>query len=165
MIIGSKYNIKVSMADMAISKGPEKIYTLGLGSCVAVVLYDTHIKIAGMAHIMLPDSNLFESRDNPAKFADTALDKLLKDLISSGAEKAHIVAKMAGGAQMFKESGGSRLFQIGIRNVGAVKDKLKDLAIPLIAEDTGGSQGRTVEFDPSTGKMLVHSIGRDIKLI
>ena len=93
--------IKVGMADSNVCISPNAITTLGLGSCVGIVLYDPIRKIAGMVHVMLPDSTKIINNENKAKFADTGIDLLISQMLSIGAERRSLVAKIAGGAQMF----------------------------------------------------------------
>ena len=157
--------IRVGMADLNICSSPDAITTLGLGSCVGIVLYDPVLKIAGLAHIMLPDSTQIRSNENIAKFADTGLEELLRQLIQKGAQKSRIIAKIAGGAQMFAFSGENAMLRIGERNVEATKKKLDEFGIRIIAEDTGNSYGRTIEFYPETGELLIKSVGKEQKII
>ncbi len=157
--------VKVGMADLNVCASPDSIITLGLGSCVGAVLYDPTTKICGMVHVMLPDSSTIGVGNNPAKFADTGIDELLKEVIKKGAKKERLVAKIAGGAQMFSANKNSPMLRVGERNVEAVKKKLKELGIRLIAEDTGDSYGRTVIFYPETGEYLIRAIGKEPKTI
>ena len=157
--------IRVGMADLNICSSPDAITTLGLGSCVGIVLYDPVLKIAGLAHIMLPDSTQIRSNENIAKFADTGIEELLRQLIQKGAQKNRIIAKIAGGAQMFAFSGENAMLRIGERNVEATKKKLDEFGIRIIAEDTGNSYGRTIEFYPETGELLIKSVGKEQKII
>lgn len=152
--------IKVGMADMNYCHAPDAITTLGLGSCVGVVLYDPNAKIAGLVHIMLPDSTKIRNNENGAKFADTGIDEMLRRVISAGASRKALKAKIAGGAQMFAFSSENDLLRVGARNVEAVKEKLASLQIPLVAEDTGKSYGRTIEFYPDTCELLVKAVGK-----
>lgn len=157
--------IKVGMADANVCKPPDVITTLGLGSCVGIVLYDPSVKIAGLVHIMLPDSTKILNNSNKYKFADTGIDMLIEEMSRLGASKRKLVAKIAGGAQMFAFNNNLEMMRIGDRNVEATKEKLKKLGIPILAEDTGENYGRTIEFDPETGLMTVKSFGRDIKIL
>lgn len=153
-----KNTFTIGIADMNIAKGEDVLVTFALGSCVAICLYDAEKKIAGMAHIMLPDSKqLANGANQPLKFADTALIELLKVMQQNGARSSVLIAKIAGGAQMFAETGNSPLGNIGGRNTQAVKDGLARFRIPIIAEDTGKNFGRTCYFDASTGTMLIKS--------
>ncbi len=157
--------IKVGMADLQSSKHPCVITTLGLGSCVGIALYDPGRRIVGLAHIMLPFSTQARNNTNIAKFADTATVKLVEDMVRLGAQKAQIVAKLAGGAQMFSFSDASDMMRIGLRNVIASKQVLESLKIPLIAQDTGGNYGRTIEINSENGKLLIKTIGHGLKEI
>ena len=151
--------IKVGMGDLKVCKAPDNLTTLGLGSCVGAVVYDKTTKVSGMLHCMLPDST------NIAKFADTGLDELLKQMISLGARKSSMIAKIAGGAQMFAFSNSNDMLRVGDRNVEAVKTKLKALGIPIVASDTGLNYGRTIEFYSSTGVLLIKAVGKGSKEI
>ena len=157
--------IKVGMADLNVCASPDAITTLGLGSCVGIVLFDKGRQIAGLAHIMLPDSTKIINNMNKAKFADTGIDELIIRMAKKGANTRQLVAKIAGGAQMFAFSHNSDMMRIGERNVEATKLKLKQLGIEILAEDTGLNYGRTIEFYPETGKLLIKSVGRDQKFI
>jgi len=157
--------IKVGMADLQSSRHPCIITTLGLGSCVGIALYDPSRKVAGLAHIMLPSSQQARNNSNIAKFADTAIVKLVDDMISLGAVRSKIVAKLAGGAQMFSFNDASEMLRIGARNVSASKEALNMLGIPIISEDTGGNYGRTVEIHSETGKLMIKTIGHGLKEI
>ena len=158
-------SIKIGMADYKLGKENDTLITLGLGSCVGIVLYDKTKKIAGMAHIMLPSSKEIKNNTNKAKFADTALDALLEDMIKSGASKNRLIAKIAGGAQMFSVSLKSDNLNIGKRNVIAVKEKLSELRISIVSEDVLGNFGRTIEFNCNDGDLSIKTIGQGKKII
>lgn len=137
------------------------LVSYGLGSCVALCLWDPARAVAGMAHVMLPAApTATGSTATPAKFADHALVALLRDLDRVGAERGRLVAKIAGGAQMFNVLGKQDLLGVGQRNVERVKELLREAHLPLVGEDTGGSAGRTVTLRPGTGKLHVKTIGR-----
>ena len=158
--------IKVGIADMNTVKAPDLIRTTGLGSCVGVVLYDLAREIAGLAHVMLPDSSLTKGGPvNKAKFADTAVKELYSMLIILGAHQSGIKAKLAGGAQMFQFSGSSDMMRIGPRNTDAVMYELAQLGIPVVGKDVGGNSGRTVEFNPKTGLMQIRTVNKGISEI
>lgn len=158
--------IKVGMADLNICLPPDSITTLGLGSCVGIVLYDPVRKISGMVHVMLPDSTKIRNNENIAKFADTGIDELVRRMLAKGAMKTALIAKIAGGAQMFAfSSSNNDMLKVGTRNVEATKAKLAALRIPIRAEDTGANYGRTIEFYPENGNLIVKSVGKPIKTI
>lgn len=157
--------IKVGMADLNICCGSDSITTLGLGSCVGVVLWDPNAKICGMVHVMLPDSTSIRNNSNVAKFADSGIEELLKRVIAKGARRQNLVAKIAGGAKMFSVNNKLDLISIGERNVEASIRKLKELNIPLKAQDTGETYGRTVTFYPETGQYHIKRVGKEVKII
>ncbi|MCE3201518.1 chemotaxis protein CheD [Paenibacillus sonchi] len=158
--------IKVGMADLNVGSEESLVRTTGLGSCVGVTLFDPGKKLAGMAHVMLPSSEIArEGQMNIAKFADTALPELLSRLLALGAVRSRLVAKMAGGSQMFAFAGGSDTMRIGPRNVESCKLALEALNIPLIAEDTGGNFGRTIEIACNTGILYIRSVQKGTKEI
>lgn len=158
--------IKVGIADLNIVKAPDTIRTSGLGSCVGTVIYDLPKRIAGLAHIMLPDSALArESNKNLYKYADTAMTCLIEDLLKNGARKHALKAKLAGGAQMFRFAANSDSMRIGPRNIEAVEKALYDYDIPIIASDLGGNSGRTIEFNPVTGELYIRTINKGKKVI
>jgi chemotaxis protein CheD len=159
--------IKVGMADLKTCVSPNGITTLGLGSCVGIALRDPVNKVGGLAHIMLPDSTAIRNgQQNIAKFADTGIQELVRQMVLLGAVRSRIVAKIAGGATMFKVSGNaSPTIQVGQRNVQAVKAKLAELKIPILAEDTGKDYGRTVIFYPETGEFHIKAVGRNETVI
>ena len=114
---------------------------------------------------MLPDSTKVENNTNIAKFGDTGIRELLRLILEAGATKRKLVAKIAGGASMFEMSGLSSIGSVGERNAEAAKQLLKELQIPLIAEDTGLNYGRTVELNCENGDFLIKSVGRGSKTI
>lgn len=158
--------IKVGMADLNIAAGGAVLRTMGLGSCVGLTLYDPFIKLGGMVHIMLPSSEIArEGQFNAAKYADTAIPELVKLMTNKGAVTGRLAAKLAGGAQMFAFAEGSDSMRIGPRNVEAAKLALEKFDIPLIAEDTGGNYGRTVELDTQSGVYSIRSVQFGVKEI
>lgn len=156
--------IKVGMADLNICHAPDAITTLGLGSCVGVALYDQPKKLAGLVHVMLPDSTQVRQNQNRAKFADTGIDYLIEQMEKEGALKSRLTAKIAGGAQMFVTTGGDAL-RVGERNVEAAKKKLSQLNIRLLSEDCGLNYGRTVELYSENGNYVIKSVGKEPKII
>ncbi|RIW36464.1 chemotaxis protein CheD [Bacillus salacetis] len=149
---------------MKIIEGSRTIRTSGLGSCVGVVIFDEAVRLAGMVHVMLPESSIAKGNDfKAAKFADTGVRELVRLLILQGGRMNRFKAKIAGGAQMFQFTSGNELTRIGPRNTEAVKQALSGLKIPLLAEDTGGSNGRTIEFNLDTFLLNVRTVNMGIK--
>ena len=152
--------IKVGMADLNVCVSPDRITTLGLGSCVGIAVRDPVTKIGGLAHIMLPDSTTIRNNSNIPKFADTGIEELVRQVTRKGANRSRLVAKIAGGAQMFGFNSNSEMVRVGERNVQATKKKLAQMKIPILAEDTGKNFGRTVIFYPETGDFVIRAVGK-----
>ncbi len=157
--------VKVGIAALAVCSAPDAITTIGLGSCVGIVLYDEQNKIAGLVHIMLPDSTRIRENTNQAKFADTGIKALVEAMVKKGASIRNLKAKIAGGAKMFEFSRNNSSISIGEQNIQAVRDALKALRIQLNAEDVGLDYGRTILFDTNDWKMKVKSAGREDKVL
>ncbi|ABR48847.1 CheD [Alkaliphilus metalliredigens QYMF] len=157
-----KIIIKVGMADLKVVENPGMLTTLGLGSCVGICLYDKQKKVAGLAHIMLPSSEQIRNNSNKAKFADTAIELLIQEMISRGAGRSKLIAKIAGGSQMFSFGNNNDMMKIGERNIIATKDMLERLKIPIIAQNTGGNYGRTIEFYSEDGRLRIKTIGHGV---
>ena len=154
--------IKVGMADWKIGRSNDILVTFGLGSCVALALYNGEERLAAMAHIMLPDSKLIRFRQdiNEAKFADTAVPAMIAEMARLGFPKESFAAKLVGGANMFtfaSKVGAGGTMNVGQRNVGAVKEELARQGIKLLAEDTGGTSGRSVEFYAANGVLRIRT--------
>lgn len=156
--------ITVGIADLNVAQSPDKIRTAGLGSCVGVCIYDPVKKLAGLAHIMLPSSEIAKKNEvNLAKYADTAIPALLKKMGELGGLRSRYEAKLAGGAQMFIFQSTSDTMRIGPRNVEACKEILAKNKIPIRAEDTGGNCGRTIELNAETGILSIRTVNQGTK--
>jgi len=156
--------IVVGMADLKAAKAPDELTTLGLGSCVGITLVDRANKIGGMAHCMLPTYKGYEGQ-NKAKFVDSAVIELINQLVRLGAVKGHLVAKIAGGAHMFGSSQNNDMLKIGERNAVAGVAILRQLNIPIQANDTGGTHGRTIILNINTGDLKIRTVGKGDKTI
>lgn len=152
----------VGIADFKIVKAPTNILTIGLGSCVGVSLYEKNLKMVGLIHIMLPDSKKVSNTSNPFKFADTAIPLALKKMISMGANKSSIRAKVAGGAQMFKSLDSSMSYNIGERNILAVEGALKKEGICIVGKEVRGNKGRTMIVNSESGVITIKSLNKSI---
>lgn len=158
--------IKVGMADLKTCLSPDGLTTLGLGSCIGIAIRDSATKIGGLAHIMLPDSTaLRNAGQNIAKYADTGIAELVRQMEARGAKRNRMTAKLAGGATMFAFEGKSNMVQVGARNAEASVAKLRELGIPILAQDTGENYGRTVIFYPETGDYIIRAVGRPERTI
>ncbi len=158
--------IKVAMGDLKICSYPDSLTTLGLGSCIGIALYDKSTRITGLAHIMLPDSTKITRNQNKAKFADSGIEEVLRLMVEKGANRNKIVAKIAGGADMFGFVNDSKsVFRVGASNIVAVKENLKKQNIPIVAEDVGENYGRTVTIRSEDGMLVIKSVGKPLKEI
>lgn len=152
----TKKIINVGMGEMKEALHPDELQTMGLGSCVGIVLYAVSVPLAMMAHVVLPDSR--QSRGSVvtrAKFADTAVEAMVESMAKKGLAPRQLAAKIAGGAQMFQSRYPDGALRIGARNVQAVRRCLKDAGIRLEAEETGGRYGRTIRFHPGSRTLVV----------
>ena len=166
-----KCDVIIGIAQLHVAKAPGKIVTIGLGSCVGVTLYDSVNQIGGMVHIMLSDSKKFAiSNKNgevimKGKYADTGIEELLNQMLVAGANKENLVAKLAGGAQMFAIKEGNDILSIGEKNIESAKSVLGEYNIPIVAEDTGEDYGRTIELNLDDGSLLVKTVAQETKNI
>lgn len=150
--------LTIGIADLQLLQTEGTLITYALGSCIGVCLYDPVLKLGGLLHIMLP-LNMEAGRKNPLKYADTGMVEMLRQMEAKGANRARLVAKIAGGAKMFEVSGGA-LGNIGQRNIESIRIQLKKHGIRLLNEDVGGSVARTMLMDVATGTVSIRSYGR-----
>ncbi len=155
----------VKVADWAAERGDGVLVTLGLGSCVAIMLHDPQTKTGAMAHVLLPSTSLVRDLTNRAKFPETAVPLLIERLKALGADPRRLVAKLAGGARMFSQLVTPGTIQMGERNVLASRTALRAAAIPVIREAVGGDRGRSVRFYVKDGRVEIRSVGVDADVI
>lgn len=149
--------IRVRVADYAVASGEAIISTVGLGSCVAIVVYDARTRVGGMAHVLLPNESMSRDRSNRAKFPSTAVPLLLEEMRQLGA-RGPFTAKLVGGASMFAALLPIGGVNMGQRNVDAARRALVDAGVSVVAQDTGGGYGRSVYLHVSDGRVLVKSL-------
>ncbi len=151
--------LTVGMGEMQVVRGAGHVLTaLGLGSCIGVCLYDPLTRVAGMVHVVLPQSQADKTGELPGKFADTAIPALVEKMVETGASASRLKAAIAGGAQLF-QFGVSSSLDVGARNAEAVINALRKAGIPLQAKDVGGSVGRTLRLVSDNGLVAVRTIG------
>lgn len=148
------------------------LVTLGLGSCVAIMLHDPERGAGAMAHVLLPSGSLARDVTNPAKFPETAVALLIERLAAlgtgagaAGADPGRLVAKLAGGASMFSQLVTPGTIQMGERNLLAARSALRAAGIPILREAVGGERGRSVRFHVQDGRVEIRSVGADVLVI
>ena len=158
-------DVRVRVADYAVGASGDVLSTLGLGSCVAIVLYDAEARVGALAHILLPDAALARDTANPAKFPSTVVPLMLREMQARGARATRVRARIAGGASMFANLIPKGGVNVGERNVTATRAALADAGIPLDAEDTGADHGRSVFFELEGGTLQVRSLKRGTRVL
>lgn len=150
----------VKVAQAAVGGPDDTLVTLGLGSCVAILLHDAEARVGGLAHILLPEPALSRDQGNASKFATTAVPALVKEMARMGARPGRLKARLVGGAAMFQTLMVPGSLNMGARNINASRQALEAAGIPVVAEDVGGDYGRSVRFYVGAGKTTVSSVGR-----
>lgn len=150
--------VHVNVAEIAIAVGAGVLTTCGLGSCIAIALFDPTTRVGGLAHVLLPNDDRVRPGDRPGKYADRAVPYLLAEMRHAGMCGTP-VAKIAGGASMFGALLGGGV-NMGDRNSDATRCALAAAGVPIVGEDVGGDHGRSVYFDVATGVVRVHSLRR-----
>src|SRR3954469_5842654 len=145
----------VRVADLRVGVADDILVTLGLGSCVAILLHDAEARIGGMAHVLLPSPALARMDGNPAKFPQSAVPRLLELMAADGARPERIKARLAGGASMFAALAPPGTIQMGERNLVAARQVLSTHRVPLVGEAVGGDYGRTVRLRVRDGQVEV----------
>ncbi|MGZ8398047.1 MAG: chemotaxis protein CheD, partial [Gemmatimonadales bacterium] len=150
-------------ADLRCGMGDDTLVTVGLGSCIAILLYDAEARIGGMAHILLPSPALSRKDSNPAKFPQTAVPRLLELMGADGAKPQRITARLAGGASMFAALALPGTIQMGERNLVAARQALNTHRLPLVGEAVGGDFGRTVRFHICDGRVQISTVAHGVQ--
>jgi chemotaxis protein CheD len=158
-------DIRVKVADYAVRQGALVITTIGLGSCVAIALYDRDTRTGALAHILLPSQAMSRETSNPAKFPETIVPLMLEEMYALGTRNARVSAKIVGGASMFGQLGNGTGINVGERNVAATREALAAAGVPIIAEDTGLDYGRSVYFHLADGRLEVRSLKKGDRVL
>ncbi|MGH7525717.1 MAG: chemotaxis protein CheD [Gemmatimonadales bacterium] len=159
----NRHEVIVRVADLRVGTGDDVLLTVGLGSCVAILLHDSAARVGGLAHILLPSPALSRKDENAARFPQTAVPHLLQLMAEQGASPRRITARLAGGASMFASLSPPGAIQMGERNVVASRQALNGHGIPLVAEAVGGDFGRTVRLRVADGKVDVSSVAHGVR--
>ncbi|MGK2907170.1 MAG: chemotaxis protein CheD [Desulfuromonadales bacterium] len=146
---------RISIAQTRIGRAPAILKACGLGSCLAVSLYDPEARIGALGHMLLPCLPKQNQLSTKSKYVDAGITQMVDELVRAGAIRERLVAKITGGANMFETTYQTLINSVGARNAKSARETLAELGIPLLAEEVGGNRGRSVEFDLSTGTMVV----------
>jgi chemotaxis protein CheD len=153
----------VRVADLRVGVAEDILVTIGLGSCVAIALYDPEARIGGLAHVLLPSPALARRDGNPAKFPQSAVPRLLQLMVADGARPERITARLAGGASMFAALAPPGTVQMGERNLLAARQALTSNGVPLVGEAVGGDFGRTVRLRVCDGRVEVSTVAHGVQ--
>lgn len=152
--------ISVGLGESVVSSDAEDVLVAyGLGSCVAVSMFDPERKVCGLLHAVLPEK--ISGADSGTKFVDSGIEELLVKMEHAGAQRTHLIIRIAGGANMITAPGFAKSFDIGTRNIQSAHTTLKKLMLPLKGESVGGHTGRTVRLFVKTGQLTVKMVGGD----
>jgi chemotaxis protein CheD len=161
----SPADVVVRVAELKVARRDQTLVTVGLGSCVAIVLHDPEAGVGGLAHVLLPSPALSREDRNPAKFPQTAVPRLLELMAQEGASPRRVTGRLVGGASMFTALAPAGTIQMGERNLVASRQALNASGIPLVAEAVGGDFGRTVRLRVADGQVEVSSVSNGIQII
>lgn len=147
---------RIGIAELRIARAPTILKAFGLGSCLAITLYDPVERIGGLAHSLLPQARARDPQDPPAKCVDTAIHLMIDELAQAGADATRLQARIAGGANVFEAGEVTLLNSVGMRNARSARETLAALGIPLVGAEVGGNRNRSVEFHLASGQLLVY---------
>jgi chemotaxis protein CheD len=154
--IALQRKMRVENNNLRVTRSPHVLETAGIGSCVAIAIYDCVHRLGGLAHISLPAKTDFDPEENLYKYAEIALVSLLGIMESLGGEKRSMVAKIAGGGNMMDFDPDPN-YDIGTLNVEAVRGVLKSEGLALVGEDVFGSRSRHLIFDLADGSVTIRT--------
>lgn len=155
--------VNINVGEIYVAVEPAKIMTL-LGSCIAICIWDSKLKIGGMNHYLLPYSADKKSHHvlgcdciKDYRYGCVSTENLLQRLYFAGGKKGKVVAKVFGGGEVMYNDGFKKPLgkSIGINNIALAEDFLKETGIPVVAKDVGGTDARKIIFNTETGQVLV----------
>lgn len=156
----------LGLGEWAVSADPRATLTcIGLGSCVAFIVYDSASRVGGMAHMVLPDSTGARAAPGTAKFVDQAIPLVLDGVQALGGQPRRLRIVLAGGANMLRGPAFDGRVNIGDRNAAAARALLAVRRFRIAAEDLGGTQGRTVRLRLSDGSISVSLAGQPARAL
>jgi chemotaxis protein CheD len=161
MIIKDYKIINIGIAEIKMGKSPYVLRTT-LGSCIGVVFYNPDLKIGGISHVMLSKDPIGRDKQkNPGKYAETAIPLLVKAMEKEGCPLGSYSARLFGGASMFKNINSNFLQLIGEENITTARQILDSLNVPILVEDVGGTEGRTISLYLDDGRILLKKAGAE----
>lgn len=155
--------VELTMGEMKIGKAPGILITRGLGSCLGITIYDPFKKIGAMAHCMLPDIEKGRIQVHPMRFVNFSIRKMVEELEQLGVLRTQLVVKLFGGAHIFGFIAADSVLNVGQKNIDIAHATLKELGLRVVAEDTGGAFGRTIELNLENGRVLVKTASQGQK--
>lgn len=157
--------VTVRLGEFAVAKHEGRLAALGLGSCVAVILYDSSNRVGALAHVVLPQQHTGFQKAGSAKYADLAIPLLVAEMRRAGASVGSITARLVGGATMFASLMQPGAVHLGQRNVASCRRALAGAGVRTVGEEIGAEHGRSVIMDVSDGAVMVRSVGRGEKRV
>lgn len=152
----------VKIGEVAVGQGEGILASVGVGSCIIIILYHQATRVGGLAHVLLPSEEYSSNKSNPCRFPQPAVKEMLAQMARLGARSNELWGKIVGGASLFTPPGKR---SVGVLNVHAAKLALANAGIALQAEDTLGSQGRSIYFSLADGLVRVRVLGGAEKVI
>jgi chemotaxis protein CheD len=150
--------------EMRVAEAPARLIIHGLGSCVAVFVFDPLAHVGGLAHILLPGPPK-QPTDHVGRYATTAVDAIVSESIRRGARRKGLLAKVTGGSRMFAHAKGAGRPTVGDKNVDAVRRALQTAGVEIVGSDVGGEHGRTVVANLQDGSLTIKSVRGGAKVV
>ncbi|MFA6384276.1 MAG: chemotaxis protein CheD [Candidatus Omnitrophota bacterium] len=157
--------IEVQMGKLEMAQIPERLITRGLGSCLGITIFDPIKHIGAMVHPMLPDIEKSKIKSNPSRFVNSGIRLALEELEKRGCFRSRLEVKMFGGAHMFSFINADSALNVGQKNIEMAHAIFKELNLKILAEEVGGTFGRTIELDTESGKVLVKTVSWGEKVV
>jgi chemotaxis protein CheD len=157
--------IEVQMGKMEFAQAPDRLITRGLGSCLGITIFDPVKKIGAMVHPMLPDMERSKIKSNPSRFVNSGITGAMQELEKKGCFRGRMEIKIFGGAHMFSFINADSALNVGQKNIEMAHAIFAGLNLKIIAEEVGGTFGRTIELDTETGKVLVKTVSWGDKVV
>jgi chemotaxis protein CheD len=147
--------VTVDMGEIGVAHGAQRLRTIGVGSCIAIVIFARDQQLAALAHCLLPARE--DASERATKYVDSAVPELLSALRRRGATPPYVAA-LIGGASMFPGLSNLLMRDIAGGNIHTARTVLHAMSIPIICEDLGGHAGRSVLVDVAEQRVMVRTI-------